>query len=238
MESLKGKVALITGAGSGIGRAIAIEMAKEGVNIGLLGRRHNPIENVAAEVANLGVNSTSAIADVSKLNEVNIAVAKIIKELGTVDILINNAGIASFGSFLELSPDEWINMININLVGAYYTTRAILPNMMKKMSGDIVNIASTAALKPAPMTSAYSASKAGMMAMSESLMLEARKYNIRVSCLNPSTVATEMARDLQLTGENTERVMQPEDFAEFVISNLKLSRHLFIREASIWSTNP
>ncbi|MBX0335017.1 3-ketoacyl-ACP reductase [Pontibacter sp. HSC-14F20] len=238
MESLKGKSALITGAGKGIGRAIAIALAKEGVNVGLLARTTSQLEEVAAEVQQLGVKAAVATADVTDINSVNEAVKYIGTELGPIDILINNAGTAKFGKFLELEPADWEHIIRVNLMGVYFVTRAMLPEMIERQTGDIINISSTAGQRGAPVTSAYSASKFAVIGLSESLMQEVRKHNIRVSTLTPSTVATDMAIDLNLTDGNPERVMQPEDFAELIVAQLKLNRRVFIKEAGIWSTNP
>lgn len=238
MESLKGKTALITGAGKGIGRAIAIALAKEGVNTALLARTKSDLEKVAAEIQELGVETAIITADVSNLTSVNEAVEQVQQELGFIDILINNAGIASFGKFLDLEPEQWERIIKVNLMGPYYVTRAVLPAMISKKIGDIINISSTAGLRGAAVTSAYSASKFGLMGLSESLMQEVRKHNIRVTTLIPSTVSTDMAMDLKLTDGNPEKVMQPEDFAELVIFQLKLNRRVFLKDASIWSTNP
>jgi len=238
MESLKGKKALITGGGKGIGRAIAVALAKEGVDIALLGRSTGPLEEVAAEVASHGVKVAFAIADVGDINAVNAAVQKISEAFDTIDILINNAGIASFGNFMELEPAQWENIIRVNLLGVYYVTRAILPGMIERQTGDIINISSTAGQRGAPLTSAYSASKFGLLGLTESLMLEVRKHNIRVSALTPSTIATDMAKELKLTDGNPDKVLQPEDLAEFVVSQLKLNRRVLVKSAGLWSTNP
>ena len=238
MESLTGKNALITGAGKGIGRALAIALAAEGVNIGLVARTIGDIEKVAAHLKSTGVKIVTATADVSDKAQVDAAVEKISSQLGFIDILINNAGIATFGGFLEIDPVQWEQIIRTNLLGVYFVTRAVLPAMIEKKTGDIVNISSTAGQRGAALTSAYSASKFGLMGLSESLMQEVRKHNIRVTALTPSTVATELAIDLKLTDGNPQKVMQPEDFAELVVSQLKLNRRVFVKEAGLWSTNP
>lgn len=238
MESLKGKTALITGAGRGIGRAAALALAKEGVNIGMLGLTLANLEKVTAEVEEYDVNVAGAVADVSDLESVQHAVEHITSELGPIDILINNAGTAKFGGFLELDPKEWEKIIQVNLMGTYYVTRAVLPGMIERKTGDIINVSSTAGQKGAPVTSAYSASKFGVLGLTESLMLEVRKHNIRVSALTPSTVATDLAIESNLTDGNPEKVMQPEDLAELMVAQLKLNRRVFIKTAGMWSTNP
>ncbi|EMR02073.1 3-ketoacyl-ACP reductase [Cesiribacter andamanensis] len=238
MESLKGRVALVTGAGKGIGRAIALALAAEGVAVGLLARTESELKDVAREIEQEGVKAAYATADVADRPAVERAVQAIQQQLGTLDILINNAGTASFGKFLELSPEDWERNVKVNLFGVYYVTRAVLPSMLEQQRGDIINISSTAGLRGGAVTSAYSASKFGLMGLTESLMQEVRKSNIRVSVLTPSTVVTDMAYSQNLIGKEADRVMHPEDLAELLIAQLKLNRRTFVKEASMWSTNP
>ena len=238
MTDLKNKNALITGAGKGIGKAIALALAKEGVNVILISRTQTDIDQLADEASNLGVKSLALAADVSDINSINSAVEKALSKFKTIDILINSAGIASFGKFMELEPATWEKIIQVNLMGTYYTTRAVIPNMIERQTGDIINISSTAGLAGNALTSAYSASKFAVLGLTDSLMQEMRKHNIRVSALTPSTVATDMAKDLNLTDGNPEKVMQSEDIAELLIAQLKLNRRVFIKNSSIWSTNP
>lgn len=238
MQNLKGKTALITGAGRGIGRATAIAFAKEGIDVGLVGRTSENLVNVAKELEAYGVNVTMAVADVADNESVMAAVDHVKSELGDIDILINNAGIGKFGKFLELSPDEFKNIIDVNLMGVYYMTRAVLPSMIERNSGEIINIASTAGEKGGPITSAYSASKFAVLGLTESLMLEVRKHNIRVSALTPSTVATDLAYAENLTDGNPDSVMQPEDLAEVMVAQLKLHPRVLLKSTVLFSTNP
>jgi 3-oxoacyl-[acyl-carrier protein] reductase len=238
MQSLKGKCALVTGAGKGIGKAIAIALANEGVNVGLMARTEKDLLAVAEEIKAKGVNVAYATADISNRIAVEEAIMKIQQELGDINILINNAGTGTFAKFLDLEPEAWENMIKVNLFGVYYATRAVLPSMIEKKSGDIINISSTAGKTGAAVTSAYSASKFGVFGLSESLMQEVRKHNIRVTALAPSTVVTDLANSANLITGDAEKVMHPEDFAELIIAQLKLHPRIFVKEASIFSTNP
>lgn len=238
MNSLNGKTALITGAGRGIGRATAIALAKEGVNLGLIGLNMSNLEKVAAELARYDVKVSAATADVTDLESVTHAVEHIKSDLGPIDILINNAGIAKFGGFLELTPEDWESIIRVNVMGVYNVTRAVLPGMIERTSGDIINISSSAGQKGAPVTSAYSASKFAVLGLTESLMLEVRKHNIRVTALTPSTVVTDLAIDTNLVSGNEENVMHPEDLAELIVATLKLNSRVFVKTAGLWSTNP
>jgi len=237
-QPINGKTALITGAGKGIGKAIAIALAKEGVNLGLLARTEEDLINVTKETEQFGVNVSYATVDVSSLEQVEAGVQKVTEDLGSFDILINNAGIAKFGGFLDLSPDEFKKIIDVNLMGVYYVTRTVLPQLIEKNGGDIINISSTAGQKGAPKTSAYSASKFGLLGLTESLAMEVRKHNIRVTAHTPSTVATELALKENLTDGNPDKVMQPEDLAEMVVAQLKLHPRVFVKSTGLWSTNP
>ena len=238
MESLKGKTALVTGAGKGIGRAAALALAAEGVHVGLLARTQSNLQTLAAETSKFGVKTSSVVADIADRAAVDAAVAQVQQELGPIDVLLNNAGIGTFAKFLEMEPADWEHIIQVNLMGTYYVTRAVLPGMIARQTGDIINISSTSGQRAAAGSSAYSASKFALLGLTEALMQEVRKHNIRVSALTPSTVATPLALENKLTDGNPEKVMQPEDLAEFIIAQLKLNRRIFIKEAGMWSTNP
>lgn len=237
-EIIKGKKAIITGAGKGIGRSTALAFAKEGISLGLIARTKADLEAVAAEARDLGVEVSIATADVSKNAEVVSAIEHVTNELGSVDILINNAGIAKFGGFLELEIEEWERIIQVNILGMYYVTRAVLPKMIEQKSGDIINISSTAGEKGGAVTSAYSTSKFGVLGLTESLAMEARKHNIRVSALTPSTVVTDLAINEGLVTGDEENVLQPEDMAELMVAQLKLNKRVFLKTAGLWTTNP
>jgi 3-oxoacyl-[acyl-carrier protein] reductase len=238
MENLSGKNALVTGGSRGIGKAIALALAAEGVNVAITGRSESHLLTAVNELKAAGVKIAYALADAADRFAVEKAVHDIEKDLGPIDILVNNAGIGTFGGFLELSPEQWEDMIKVNLLGVYYVTRAVLPSMIERKTGDILNIASTAGTRGAAMTSAYSASKFGLLGLTESLMLEVRKHNIRVVAYIPSTIATDLAIENKLTDGNPDKVLQPSDMAELVIAQLKLNRRALLKSASLWSTNP
>lgn len=238
-QSLKGKVAFITGAARGIGKATAIALAKEGVNIGLLARTETTLKEAAAELESMGVTVAYAAADVASKDQVESAIEALTNQLGPADILINNAGIAAFASVLEMDPEQWKRIIDTNLLGTYYVTRAVLPQLIEKNGGDIINISSTSGLSGAATSSAYSASKFAVIGFTESLAQEVRRNNIRVSALNPSTVATDLALDLSLIKENNDsKFIQPEDIAEIIVNQLKLNPRIYVKTASFIATNP
>lgn len=236
---LNGQVALITGAGKGIGKAVAKRLAAEGVHVALLARTESDLKAVAEEILQAhDVRVGYAKADVSNRQEVEAAVATLREQVGPVDILINNAGIAAFGKVMEMDPEEWERIVRVNLFGTYYVTRAALPDMMERKSGAIMNVSSTSGLRGAATTSAYSASKFGVQGFTESLMQEARKYNIRVTALTPSTVNTELASNIGLPIGAEDRMLQPEDLAELIYGILSIHPRAFINQAGIWTTNP
>ncbi|SJN40298.1 3-ketoacyl-ACP reductase [Sphingobacterium sp. JB170] len=238
MENITGKYALVTGGGRGLGKATALALAAEGVNVAITGRNVENLKRTVEEIKEFGVKSAYSVFDIGNFQEVSPAIEKLKTSLGEIDILINNAGIASFGSVEEMDPAIWTQIIRTNILGTYYVTKAVLPQLLKKNQGDIINVSSTAGINGSASSSAYSASKFAVIGFSDSLMREVRKNNIRVCTLTPSTIASDMSKDLQLTDGNPETVLQPEDFAELIIANLKLPRRAMLKSASLWSTNP
>ncbi|QSS98828.1 3-ketoacyl-ACP reductase [Pontibacillus sp. ALD_SL1] len=237
-QEVKGKVAYITGAGSGIGRATAIQFAKEGIHLGLIARTESKLKEVRDIVTSYGVKASYARADIASLDQVEEAVELLKEQVGPADILVNNAAIGLNGSFLELEPDEWKRTFEVNVFGTYHVTRTVLPHMMDKNQGDIVNISSSNGLKGTAGSTSYSASKFAIQGMTEALMQEVRRQNIRVFTLNPSLVATELAFGDKLEEQDKEKYMQPEDIAEYMVSQLKLHPRIFIKQSLQWATNP
>jgi 3-oxoacyl-[acyl-carrier protein] reductase len=238
MENLKGKKAIVTGGGKGLGKATAIAFAKEGIDVAITGRNEENLINTVTELKSYGVDAIYELFDVGNHEEVKDGIERILHQFGSVDILVNNAGIAAFGSFLEMSPEKWNAIIQTNVMGMYYVTKEVLPYLITKNQGDIINVSSTAGITGNANTSAYSASKFAVIGMSEALMKEVRKNNIRVCTLTPSTIASDMSLELGITDGNIEKVLQPEDFAELIVLGLKLPRRAMLKSASLWSTNP
>lgn len=238
MENLQGKYALITGAGRGLGKATALAFAQEGINVAITGRNESKLIETVKEIEAYGVKATYKVFDIANYDEVEAAIAELNTEFGKFDVLVNNAGIAAFGSLLDMDPKTWVDIVNTNLLGTYFVTKAVLPQLIEKNEGDIINVSSTAGVNGAATTSAYSASKFGVIGLSDSLMREVRKNNIRVCTLMPSTIASDMSKELKLTDGDPDKVLQPEDFAELIVANLKLPRRAMLKSASLWSTNP
>jgi 3-oxoacyl-[acyl-carrier protein] reductase len=239
MKDLKSRKAIITGGGRGLGKATAIAFAKEGIDIAITGRNEAVLKETVSELETFGIQAIYAVFDVSNYEEVKRGIKSILDSLGSVDILVNNAGIAAFGTFNEMEVSEWSQIIQTNLMGMYYVTKETLPYLINQNKGDIINVSSTAGLNGNANTSAYSASKFAVIGMSESLMKEVRKNNIRVCTLTPSTIVSDMSIELGIANEGSEdSVLQPEDFAELIVAGLKLPRRAMLKSAALWSTNP
>ncbi|MCD8402553.1 3-ketoacyl-ACP reductase [Tenacibaculum finnmarkense genomovar finnmarkense] len=238
MEDLTNKKAIITGGSRGLGKATAIAFAQKGIHVAITGRNEKRLQETVAELKSYGIDAIYAVFDVGNYEQVQQGIKEIIDTFKTVDILVNNAGIAAFGTFNEMKVSDWSQIIQTNLMGMYYVTKEVLPYLIEKNQGDIINIASTAGLSGNATTSAYSASKFAVIGMSESLMKEVRKNNIRVCTLTPSTIASDMSLELGITDGNVEKVLQPEDFAELIVAGLTLPRRAMLKGASLWSTNP
>lgn len=239
MKNLKNKKAIITGGGRGLGKATAIAFAKEGIDVAITGRNEAVLKETTSELESFGIKATYEIFDVGNYQEVKTGINNIIKNLGSVDILVNNAGIAAFGSFNDMEVSQWSQIIQTNVMGMYYVTKEVLPYLINQNEGDIINVSSTAGLSGNASTSAYSASKFAVIGMSESLMKEVRKNNIRVCTLTPSTIASDMSVELGIANKDSEdSVLQPEDFADLIVAGLKLPRRAMLKSAALWSTNP
>ena len=239
MENLKNKKAIITGGGRGLGKATAIAFAKEGIDVAITGRNEKVLKETVTELEGLGVKAIYSVFDIGIYEEVTSGIKSIIETMGGVDILVNNAGIAAFGSFNEMEVSQWSQIIQTNVMGMYYVTKEVLPYLISQNEGEIFNVSSTAGLNGNANISAYSASKFAVIGMSESLMKEVRKHNIRVCTLTPSTIATDMSIELGIANKDSQdTVIQPEDFAELIVAGLKLPRRAMLTSASLWSTNP
>ncbi len=239
MKSLKNKKAIITGGGRGLGKATALAFAKEGIDVAITGRNENVLKETVSELETFGVKAIYSVFDVGNYEDVKKSIKSILDTLGSVDILVNNAGIAAIGSFNDMEVSLWSQIIQTNVMGMYYVTKEVLPHLINKNEGDIINISSTAGLNGNANISAYSASKFAVIGMSESLMKEVRKNNIRVNTLTPSTIESDMTIGLGMLEKGShDNVLQPDDFAELILAGLKLPRRAMLKGASLWSTNP
>jgi NAD(P)-dependent dehydrogenase (short-subunit alcohol dehydrogenase family) len=226
---LKGKVVIITGARRGMGRSHALSFAKEGAKIVVSDISLEDCQKVVKEIEKLGGEAIAIKCDVTKKKEVEEMVKKTIEKFGKIDILVNNAGICQFKPFLDLTEEEWDRTIDINLKGYFLCAQAAAKEMVKRKSGVIINITSIAMGQVGigfPNLAHYSASKGGIVAMTETLALELAPYNIRVNAIAPGAIETPMIDPLKTDPKTMEatlariplhRVGKPEEVSNLVL---------------------
>lgn len=205
---LEGKAALITGAGSGIGEAIALRFAAEGADIAVNDIDLASAERTAEAVNKLGCRAVAVQADVAVESQVNAMVDRVVHDLGGVHILVNNAGLSSGGPVIEESLEDWDRMVAIVLRGTYLCSRRAARWMVEHGGGRIVNISSNAGLKGGPGMSAYSAAKAGVISLTRTFALELAAYNIRVNSIAPGLINTPMTRRTVALRFSREQIME------------------------------
>ncbi len=188
---LGGKVALVTGAKRGIGRAIALTFAEAGADVAICGRTLAALEPVAGEIRARGRRALAVQTDVSRRAEVEALVERVVRELGTIDVLVNNAVIYARGSLVDLPEEDWDRTVNVGLKGYYLCAQAVARVMMEKRRGSIINVCSTAGIRPTGWQGAYSVIKAGDEMMAKLLAVELAAYGIRVNAVAPTVVRTE-----------------------------------------------
>lgn len=220
--ALKGKTALITGAGRGIGRAIALAYAREGCNIALVARSVDELNAVAAEVTEQGVRALVLPCDVACEEQVSRTVSEALRAFGLMDILVNNAGGARFAPINEITPETWRHVFDVNVHSAFLFIHALLPVMMARRTGRIINISSVTGLKALPEQSAYGAAKHALNSLTKSLNLELRDYNIAAHAICPGGVDTRLSREAMPHRDKTDW-MTPEDIAQTALYLATLS---------------
>jgi len=222
--SLKDRVALVTGASSGIGEATARALARAGAKVALVARRIERLHALAATIASEGGEALPLRADVAREDEVRAAIAQTTSQWGRLDIVVNNAGVMLLSPVADASIDDWRRMIELNLLGVMVTTKLALPHFQRAGGGHIVNVASVAGRVANPSAGAYAATKFGVVAFSESVRREVYKDKIRVTVIEPGMVETELGDHITHAGMKaslTERLaslepLQAEDIANAV----------------------
>ena len=195
---LDGHVAIITGAGRGIGRAIALAYAREGARLALVARNAAELEDTARQAQALGVSTCVIPTDVTDREQVDQMVAQVIDRYSTVDILVNNAGIAGpVGLLQDNDPDYWVQSVQVNLIGTYFCCRAVLPAMVAQDRGQIINLSGVGGMSAWAHMSAYGSSKAGVVRLTEGLAMELAQTNVHVNSLNPGSIHTGMWEELR-----------------------------------------
>ncbi len=235
---LQDKVAVVTGASSGLGRAFSIALVQKGAQVYGLARRAERLNALRDE---LGPRFHPIACDVTRPNDVEAAFQRVIRDAGRLDILINNAGLGKMGPVDELSLEDWDVQMNTNLRGVFLCTRAAVPQMKKQnaetgFGGHIINIASVAGLIGNPNLSAYNATKFGVRGFSEALMKELRDHGIKVTCVYPGSVATEFFDVSGMRG--ADRPVTPEQVAQTILHILETDDNYLISEVVIRPLRP
>ncbi|MGY5797734.1 SDR family oxidoreductase [Rheinheimera faecalis] len=244
--SIQHKVALITGASSGIGKATALKLAQAGVKVGLAARRSQQLEELAAQIRHAGGEALVLTMDVTDPDSVQTGVELLASTYGSIDIAFNNAGLMPISDVEQLKTLEWQQMLDVNVQGLLNTTAAVLPYMQRQGSGHIVNTSSIAGRKVFPGLSVYCATKHAVTAFSEGLRLEvAPKHNVRVTCIQPGAVESELFE--HISDENYRQQMEglkqqmtflkAEDIANTVLFALQAPAHVNVAEIFVLPTN-
>jgi NAD(P)-dependent dehydrogenase (short-subunit alcohol dehydrogenase family) len=233
MGNFEDRVAIVTGGGTGIGRALALALAKEGARVVICGRREAPLREVVEMIASDGKDGVWIRGDVSVEEEVERVVHKALECFGTIDILINNAGISGGGWIHDHSVRAWDQVMAVNLRGPFLMARAVLPMMREQGRGEIVNISSESGLEYYEGNGAYGVSKHALNALGEYIQRENQTFGIRVHTICPGMVVTEMSQGS--SGLNHEKCLRAEDVADLVLwqlsrwENIKIGRPVLIQ---------
>jgi NADP-dependent 3-hydroxy acid dehydrogenase YdfG len=242
---LEGKVALVTGASSGIGEATAIALAAEGAKVALAARRQDRLEALQQKLVSGGAEATTISLDVTDEQQCRDAVAATRNRLGGLDIVINNAGLMLLGPILDADTEDWRRMINTNVLGLMYLTHAALPHLVAQRSGDIVNISSVAGRVARLGSGAYNASKWGVNAFTESLRQEVTERGVRVSVVEPGLVDTELgdhitnaeAKAATKEWKASIRSLTADDIARSIVFVVSQPDHVAINEVLVRPTD-
>lgn len=231
MEFLQEKTAIITGASSGIGQAIAEKLAEKDAYVVLLARREKKLAEIVTSInENAGKTRALAIkADVTNVTEMERAFQQAMDQFGAVDFLVNNAGIAANSSFIDGEVTEWGNMIDVNVKGVLHGIHTVLPHMLDRSSGHIINVASVSGFEVTKRSGVYSATKFAVRALSMGLEKELARTGVRVTNISPGMVDT----DLSSRANVDRKILQPEDIAEAVIYAVKQPDYVNVNEITV-----
>ncbi len=238
MGSLKGCRVIVTGASKGIGRAIAERLADDGAKLALVARSKDLLDERAADCTDRGAQCQAFVCDVSDTDAVAKAFTLAMEWLGGIDVLVNNAGLGHFGSIEELEIERFDEMIDTNLRGVFLCSRVVVPRMKSDGGGSIINISSIAGKNGFKGGAGYSASKFGVMGMSECMSLDLRPHNIRVAAICPGSVNAPDFRTGRSGRIADENMIQASDVAEAVAYIASQPSRIFIRDLEIRVTNP
>lgn len=223
------KVVWITGASTGIGKELAMEFSRAGLIVVVSARRKSRLVRIVSEIKFADREASAFVCNVMSERSIQITAKRIREKYGSIDLLINNAGVTVFKSFLETKTFDYDIVMNTNLRGSFLCMKNVLPQMIKKKKGHIINILSTAAISSFEDSSVYAASKAGLLAMSNCLREEVRRYNIKISNIFPGAVETPMW-DSRSRQKYKNRMMNPEDIAKIALSVFMQPKKVLIED--------
>lgn len=236
MSELQGKVALVTGAGSGVGRATSLALAHEGVSIGLMGRRLGALEETAQQIRDAGGRAVVLPADVSDEHAVVAMVEQLAEYCGGIDILINSAGVGIYGPVESYTLDDWRTTMDTNLTGVFLCSRYVLPWMKQRGSGYIISLSSGAGRKGVANLGAYAASKFAVIGFMESLAEEVGELGIKCSTILPGSILTDFGpQDYEVKRQQTDKkYLEAEDVAQAIVSLLRQPGRAWTQELHLW----
>lgn len=231
MTELNKKVAVITGASSGIGKGIALKLSNEGATVVLVARDEKKLDQVSTELRKAGAKNYEIIsADVTNREDIDRAVQQAVEEFGKVDILVNSAGQMKSSAITEGEVQAWDDMIDVNLKGTLYAINAVMPHFQQQQSGHIVNIASISGFEVTKSSALYSATKAAVHAITQGLEKELAKTGIRSTSISPGMVDTAMTID---TDWGSRKMLEPKDIANAVVYALTQPSHVNVNEITV-----
>jgi NAD(P)-dependent dehydrogenase (short-subunit alcohol dehydrogenase family) len=220
---IKGKVAIVTGGGRGIGADIALALAKERVNVVIAEVITDIAEEVAGKIQNLGVRSLVIKTDVSKKNDADNLAARTMQEFGRIDILVNNAGVIIDAPFLETQEQDWDRLFSINIKGIYLVTKAVAPHMIAARSGKIINIASRGGKEGQALLACYCATKFAVVGLTQAMAKEFAEFNINVNDICPGLLWTEMMKQ-RMNARSQKQGLPPEEIYQKLVDGIPLKR--------------
>lgn len=234
------RVAIVTGASRGIGRAIALKFAREGMAVTLTARNELLLKKVSEEIISArGQQPLIIPADLRNVAQIPLVPEQVMKKWGRIDILVNNAGLGYLKTFLEIKPEELQEMLDVNLRAVFFLTQQVLPHMIARKTGNIVNIASLAGKNGFKLGTGYAATKWAMRGFAQCLMMEVREHDIRVVTLFPGSVETSFNRSGQpVTFTPTKNKMQPEDIAFAAFMAVQMPDRTMVSEIDLRPSNP
>ena len=237
--TLKNKVALVTGASRGIGEAIALALANAGMKLLLTARDEVRLRRVAEQAQKAGAAVETFVADLHDEAQIKKLVARVHEKFGRLDVLVNNAGLGYFKPVAEMTTAQWDEMFAINLRAVFLATREALPYLRQAGESFIVNVASLAGKNTFVNGGGYAATKWGLRAFAQCLMLEERKHGVRVLTICPGSVATDFGTSTERSSRAAQHnIIQPEDVAETILAALQIPQRAMVSEIDIRPTNP